>query len=162
MRDLYSVFFPTSNTGYIVDQGGEIIKTTNGGNSWTVDSSGTWNSLSSVFFTDSTTGYVVGHTGTILKTGNGGVDFIEQHITTGTKFAICPNPANDRITITGTKMVQEEIVVVIFTIKGEQVMNKKFRNQNQVEIDVRTLAKGIYLVKIQSGEGMEVKKLVVE
>jgi LEA14-like dessication related protein len=59
-------------------------------------------------------------------------------------------------------MVQEEIVVVIFTIKGEQVMNKKFRNQNQVEIDVRTLAKGIYLVKIQSGEGMEVKKLVVE
>ena len=60
---------------------GDILKTLNGGITWTLDSSGTWNTLNSVFFTDSTTGYIVGLAGTILKTGNGGTDYVEEHKT---------------------------------------------------------------------------------
>ena len=162
MRDLNSIYFPTSNSGYVVDEGGEIIKTTDAGNSWTFDSSGTWNDLMSVFFTDSTTGYVVGLAGTILKKGNGGVTFIKEHQPSETTFTICPNPANDKITITGKNMAQEEIRITIFTINGEQSMNETFRNQNQIKMDVSTLSKGTYLVKIWTKDTVEVKKLVIE
>jgi hypothetical protein len=41
-------------------------------------------------------------------------------------------------------------------------MLDKFRNQNKIELDVSTLARGIYLVKIQTKTGLEVKKLVME
>jgi LEA14-like dessication related protein len=47
-------------------------------------------------------------------------------------------------------------------MKGEQVMQRKFQNPTPVEMDVSMLAKGIYLVKIQTGAGIESKKLVIE
>ena len=143
---LYSVYFPTPNKGYVVGNSGDILKTNNGGITWTADSSGTWNNLASVFFTDTTTGYVVGYDGTILKTGNGGVDFIEQHITIGTKFAVCPNPANDRITITGTKMIQEEIVIAYNTSTTD-------RREDFIIVDNRIHQKGETVRFLYGAEG---------
>jgi photosystem II stability/assembly factor-like uncharacterized protein len=68
--NLNSVFFTTKDTGYAVGNG-TIIKTTNGGVNWTLQTSGTTTNLTSVYFTDSKTGYVVGW-GIILKTVDGG------------------------------------------------------------------------------------------
>ena len=51
---------------------GTILKTIDGGTTWTTLSSGTTNDLNSVYFTDANTGYAVGDTGTILKTIDGG------------------------------------------------------------------------------------------
>ena len=157
-----SIYFPTHTTGYAVDDEGGIIKTYDGGNTWVSDSSGTRNRFTSVFFTDSITGYVVGDGGTILKTSHRRTDFIEEYKPSATNFTICPNPANTKITIIPAKGSLEEMQVIICTIKGEQVMNKQFRDQHQPEFDVSTLAKGIYLVKIQSKDGVEVKKLVID
>jgi hypothetical protein len=47
-------------------------------------------------------------------------------------------------------------------MRGEQVFRGKFYNQNQIELNVGTFVKGIYLVKIQANEGVEVKKLVID
>lgn len=69
---LNSVYFPNSITGYAVGSDGNIIKSMDGGNSWTVLSSGTTKNLYSVYFPDNITGYAVGDSGTILKTINGG------------------------------------------------------------------------------------------
>jgi photosystem II stability/assembly factor-like uncharacterized protein len=49
-----------------------IIKTINGGSTWTILSSGLDKCLSSVYFTDANTGYAVGENGSIIKTINGG------------------------------------------------------------------------------------------
>jgi photosystem II stability/assembly factor-like uncharacterized protein len=73
---LNSVFFPTRDTGYAVGDGGMIMKTTNEGTNWTVQTSGTTNYLTSVYFTDSKTGYAVGW-GIILKTTDGGNTWIK-------------------------------------------------------------------------------------
>ena len=78
---LKSVYFTDSNTGYAVGDLGTILKTNNGGTTWTVLSSGTTNRLYSVYFTDANTGYAVGgeylssltQTGIILKTSDGGI-----------------------------------------------------------------------------------------
>ena len=162
MDDFYSVYFLNVDKGYVVAWEGDIIKTLDGGLNWINDSSGTWNPLYSVFFTDSTTGYVVGAGGTILKTGNGGSVFIEDHQATKPKFNIQPNPATDIITISSEIISKEEIDITILTINGEQILRGKFYDKNQIELNVSTLAKGIYLVKIQATEGVEVKKLIID
>ena len=69
---LRSVCFIDENTGFIVGEFGTILKTTNGGTTWTSISSGTGNTLYSVKFPDATTGYIAGDNGTIMKTADGG------------------------------------------------------------------------------------------
>ncbi len=66
------VEFPTSTTGYAVGNGGVIYKTTNGGTSWSLKTSGVTVELKDLSFVSADTGYVVGANGTILKTTNGG------------------------------------------------------------------------------------------
>jgi photosystem II stability/assembly factor-like uncharacterized protein len=78
-NNLNSVYFTNSDTGYAVGGSGSgiILKTINGGDTWTATSIG-MNGLSSVFFLNSDTGYVVGISGTILKTTNGGTNWTVQ------------------------------------------------------------------------------------
>ncbi len=70
--------FFDANTGCVVGDddgmgsGGMILKTTNGGTTWTPQVSNTYSSLNSVHFTDANTGYITGGSGLILKTTNGG------------------------------------------------------------------------------------------
>ncbi len=65
-------FFVNSTTGYAV--GGAILKTTNGGATWsTLLTAGNW--LSSTYFINADTGYVSGDFGTVIKTVDGGVNW---------------------------------------------------------------------------------------
>ncbi len=77
-RDLKGVFFTDANNGVAVGEGGTILRTTNGGTTWTSQPSGTANHLYAVFFTDANTGFVVGEAGTILQTTNAGVTWASQ------------------------------------------------------------------------------------
>jgi len=43
-----------------------------------------------------------------------------------------------------------------------QILQDKFRNKQQMEMDVSALTKGIYLVKIETTVGIESKKLVMQ
>ena len=70
--DLRSVCFPVDTvTGYVVGDGGTILKTTNSGETWGTCNSGTSCGLYSVDFPVADTGYAVGQAGTILKTTDG-------------------------------------------------------------------------------------------
>lgn len=61
------IFFIDGETGFIIS-GISIYKTTDGGNSWSVDFAGATDvNLNGVDFPDRTTGYIVGSNGTILK-----------------------------------------------------------------------------------------------
>ncbi len=72
-NQLRAVCFVDNNTGYAVGQWGTILKTSDGGANWTLQSSGTTQGLVSVQFPlNATTGYAVGGKGQILKTTNGG------------------------------------------------------------------------------------------
>jgi len=68
---LSAVSFVDANTGTAVG-GGTILRTDDGGATWTPQSSGTDNALNGVSFTDAKTGTVVGSYGTILRTTTGG------------------------------------------------------------------------------------------
>ncbi len=75
---LRDVFFVDAQTGWAVGDYGTILKTQNGGATWTAQTSGTTSYLKSVYFSDNQTGWAVGQGGTILKTKNGGVTWTAQ------------------------------------------------------------------------------------
>ncbi|MDP1620696.1 MAG: YCF48-related protein [Bacteroidales bacterium] len=67
-----------TNSAIIVGQSGTILKTTDGGITWSRKVSGTTVWLHSVHFVDNNTGWVVGFNGTILKTTDGGTNWTNQ------------------------------------------------------------------------------------
>jgi hypothetical protein len=77
-RDLSSVYFIDSQTGWVIGDAGAILKTTNGGARWDPQTSGTNQWLRAVQFLDAQTGWAVGGNGTILKTIDGGTTWKPQ------------------------------------------------------------------------------------
>jgi photosystem II stability/assembly factor-like uncharacterized protein len=75
---LRGVSLVDANTGTLVGDYGTIVRTTDGGHSWTIQSSGTKQTLWGVFFTDATNGAAVGENGTILRTTDSGVNWMPQ------------------------------------------------------------------------------------
>ena len=72
-------FADDGNTGWVVGGNGTILKTTDAGESWNPQTSGTSEQFYSATFTnDNTTGWAVGVGGTILKTTNGGDDWTQK------------------------------------------------------------------------------------
>jgi photosystem II stability/assembly factor-like uncharacterized protein len=71
-NDLKSVHFVDDQTGYAVGASGTIVKTDNGGFSWTAQDSGTQAILEAVEFRSTARGFVVGRFGRILGTLDGG------------------------------------------------------------------------------------------
>lgn len=72
LTDLRAIDFPSYFAGYIVGNGGTILKSDNGGYSWADISPNTTEILYGVAFKDEFTGVAVGANGTILYTSNGG------------------------------------------------------------------------------------------
>jgi photosystem II stability/assembly factor-like uncharacterized protein len=73
---LTSICFINSTTGYAVGDHGTILKTNNGGDTWTSCSWNSVNSYKSVYFTDINVGYIGGPN--LEKTNNGGLSWNSQ------------------------------------------------------------------------------------
>lgn len=80
---LYDVCFTDGDTGTAVGAGGTIIRTTDGGVTWTMQESGTEAVLRAVSFVDTYTGTTVGYDGTIVRTTDGGATWTAQESGTG-------------------------------------------------------------------------------
>ncbi len=78
-RDQKSVYFTDSNNGWTVGLRGNILYTSNGGDTWNTQTSGVTLDLNSVHFTDSRNGWVVGRDGTILHISEGGDSWNTQN-----------------------------------------------------------------------------------
>jgi len=75
---LLSVKFVTPNKGWIVGDKGTILYTTDGGENWEEQTSGTENALTSIAFVNEKTGWVVGNRGKILYTEDAGKTWTPQ------------------------------------------------------------------------------------
>ena len=77
-----------------------------------------------------------------------------------TGFKVYPNPASDHITIESSTGLNNG-KVIIYNIKGQRIIEKSISGGN-MDIDTRTLAKGIYLLKISSdNQRTEDKKIII-
>jgi photosystem II stability/assembly factor-like uncharacterized protein len=85
---LSGVWFTNPQTGFAVGERGTILRTADGGASWTLQqTAGPRDHLYAVHFTSAETGYVAGELGTIRKTTDGGATWVAQ--TSGTKDTLC-------------------------------------------------------------------------
>ncbi|KGL61907.1 T9SS type A sorting domain-containing protein [Polaribacter sp. Hel1_85] len=71
-----------------------------------------------------------------------------------------PNPVSDIITLDVEQGNSMESEVTIYNING-QLIRSKTLNQNQTQINVADLAKGIYTLVLVSGERLGVKKFII-
>jgi photosystem II stability/assembly factor-like uncharacterized protein len=82
---LYGVYFNDANTGYLCGStSGTVIKTTNGGNSWIFNNTGTSSTFYDIVFTSVQTGFVAGSLKQVIKTTNSGTNWDIKTSGTGT------------------------------------------------------------------------------
>src|SRR6266480_1465771 len=77
-NNLRGASFVDANTGTVVGEYGTIVRTIDGGHSWTVQVSGTTQALWAVSFTDANNGTAVGEGGTIVRTTDGGDHWVGE------------------------------------------------------------------------------------
>lgn len=70
--DLFSVTFPTENSGWACGRWGTVLRSDDGGNTWNRQKTGTDFTLTSIYFVDLQHGWAVGDEGTIIHTADGG------------------------------------------------------------------------------------------
>ncbi|MCK6614130.1 MAG: YCF48-related protein [Ignavibacteriaceae bacterium] len=87
-RNITAVSFPSSLIGYACGSEGMILKTTDGGATWSEQASGVTGSLWGINFVNNDTGYIAGASGTILKTMDGGATWVSINYGTVTHYLI--------------------------------------------------------------------------
>src|SRR5207302_10097370 len=85
-NNLRGASFVDANTGTVVGENGTIVRTTDGGNTWTIQASGTTQTLWAVSFTDANHGTAVGEGGVIVGTTDGGAHWASQASGTTLQF----------------------------------------------------------------------------
>ncbi len=81
---LTALQFSDALHGWAVGGGGEVLATTDGGLTWTAQTSNTSAGLSAVHFVDRSNGWAVGDQGTIIHTSDGGATWASQ--SSGTSY----------------------------------------------------------------------------
>jgi hypothetical protein len=83
-----------------------------------------------------------------------------QNIASPDEISIYPNPAVNTITVSG-KTLNPETDLSVYDILGQLRLQQTI-NQNQQDIDISGFSKGIYMVRVQSGDKYVVKRIVKE
>jgi photosystem II stability/assembly factor-like uncharacterized protein len=176
---LRSVYFTDSNNGTIV--GGNIycdfgcvfqsiiLKTSDGGETWQEQASGTNFPLYTVHFTNTNTGTAVGEYGTILRIEDDVTSVNEeQPEVTPINFFLSqnyPNPFNPSTTISWQSPVGSWQTLKVYDLLGREVATLvdeyKPAGRYEVEFDGSKLSSGAYLYKLTAGEFTSVKKLML-
>lgn len=155
-NNLNSVFFTDANNGWAVGGNGmapgPILNTIDGGNTWILSTNASV-TLNSVYFPSPNIGYVCGENGTIMKYNGGAGIFEQQNNLTLNAY---PNPTAGKFSI------KQQGEVFIYNSLGQVVYQSTNSPIHHLTIDLSSQSKGIYFIKIQSGENFFTEKLVVQ
>lgn len=91
----------------------------------------------------------------ILCTGSANVS---QYCNAKNNIVIYPNPANDNITVENTSGINNEMISV-YNIQGQLLLQQTMHN-TKTRIDISALPSGVYVLKVRTESGVEVRKFV--
>ena len=74
---------------------------------------------------------------------------------------IYPDPANDIITIEDNSVTNKNGIISIYNIQGQILLQQPVM-QDKTNINISAFSKGVYFVKLNNGNGMQVRKFVKE
>jgi flagellar hook assembly protein FlgD len=171
-----SISFTNVDNGTIVGDGGIILNTTDGGNTWIQQNSITTYDFNKVCFTNPENGFVIGENGTIISTSQPGVVPVEQGNEvelTPKDFSLSqnyPNPFNPstkiKFEIPGQARNDNVVVtLIVYDILGREVATlvneEKPAGEYEVEFDGNRLPSGIYFYQLKAGQFSETRKMIL-
>jgi photosystem II stability/assembly factor-like uncharacterized protein len=128
-----------------------ILKTTNGGDSWTPMQVPFQYDMFNVVFWDENNGWISGDYGQIAHfTNNTGIPNIDKPTIT-----IFPNPSSDFISINGVTGTTQ---VLIYDIAGRILANNQVESNDK--LDIRKLNSGIYFLKLPNTDNNTVFRII--
>lgn len=153
--------------GWMVGRGGDILRTTDGFNTWHFDTSGVIATLRALDFVDLNNGWTVGDQGTILKyrgTNSTAEQTDLRKILLDSKFTVLP-AKNGRLLFFFASAVDQSVVFTIYNALGQSVFSQKiFMNQGNLKYDLRLpsgLPAGVYLLNARTNMGIVTAKFVM-
>ena len=80
------------------------------------------------------------------------------------QIEVFPNPANEHLYVKIKKFDQEEYIISLFNINGQNVIKKSIRSgrYETSEIRVRNLMSGLYILSVTDGYSTINKKIIIE
>jgi hypothetical protein len=97
-----------------------------------------------------------------LPGGNSFFGINEHPDPSSSEIKIYPNPANDKITIEiKSQNIANRSLLSIYNIQGQLMFDKPIF-QRSTNIDISTLARGVYIVKLTTNKNIEVSRFVKE
>ena len=103
--------------------------------------------------------------GTVVDVNDGLFTDVGDLEALGLQFKVFPNPAGDYLNISLSNQDAKEGTVGLFNMNGQQLLHQNIRidQHNQIiPFNVYDLPGGFYLVKVQTDEGIAVKKVILE
>lgn len=144
------VVFVNNAVGYIVGAGGKIFTTTNTGGTWSEMTSGTTNTLRNFDFSNNVR-IAVGDGGAIMRLVE--ITTSNENLHENNLMQIYPNPVKDVLNIRSNAEVKK---LTVRDITGKVVL----LSETQQNINMAHLSKGIYLLQVQTAEGLIEKKVM--
>ena len=158
---LTNLFFFNASTGYLIGDLGTILKTTDGGENWSMTPFYlTDNLVTSIFFTCADTGYLTGENGMIMKTSNGGMINSINHTERKNKLSVFPNPCSGRFFLNANQKV-DDLSVQVYSSIGKPVLSGSYRKVHfPVSIDISGSAPGLYILVATSDKYKFAEKII--
>jgi hypothetical protein len=158
------------DVGLVIGERGTMIRTENGGILWQLQYGSTQNALRGMWFTGKDKGIVVGDYGTILRTGADNVSGVERPGTFDGpgEFALAqnyPNPFNPATTLMFRISEAGSVSLKIYDLLGREVAvlvnEQRPPGTYSVRWDASRLPSGIYFYRLQAGNRVATKKMVL-
>lgn len=170
-NDLQNIKFITSTKLYCVGSTGTILKSTDAGLTWATQVSNTTVSLRGIdVFTSDDNGIVVGAGGTIRRTTNGGAltGFVQQSNEIPNAYALSqnyPNPFNPETNLKFQIPKAGFVKLAVYDILGKEVAalveNQLTAGTYSVNFNASSLPSGTYFYRINAGEFIETRKMIL-
>ena len=148
----------------------DVLRTTDGGNTWRPEFAPNPKPLTGVAFTSATTGFAAGEEGTILRyvsTGPTGVPgLLEASLPVRSRlYQNYPNPFNPLTTIVYELDAPQHVVLELFTLLGQSLATLASGSQSagvhSVRFDGSRLASGAYFVRLAAGGVVETRRIML-
>jgi hypothetical protein len=167
---LNAIHFSNPDVGYIAGEGGVVLKTTDGGESWLPQYTGTQNGLRALYFKNENEGWLAGAGITILKTENGGGAVITPGIFENKKeqpytINVYPNPTTWEAWIEFELTDRSAVHLSAWDLSGRRIEMIAEENRGaglvRYRYDTSGLPKGIYLLIAEINGIRQAEKLVI-
>jgi photosystem II stability/assembly factor-like uncharacterized protein len=166
--EIKSLHFSSPTIGYAMGHGAfaNMLKTTDGGDTWFPLETMTTSGLNTAWFFNDDEGFVFGANGIMLSTTTGGVTGTNDPVISvaGSFFIASPNPFENEITIrrlAGNKITYP-VQIVLADASGRQILEKQITSEDkEFRLSGTGLKPGVYFCRLTNRNGLnETLKLV--